>query len=55
VATLGARNANKAMVAPVWDLSESAVCSLESGGLFRVGVFGRNLASVAVKMFTRLI
>jgi hypothetical protein len=29
--------------------------SLESGGRFCVGAFGRNLASVAVKMFSYLI
>jgi hypothetical protein len=31
------------------------VCGLESGGRFCVGAFGRNLASVAVKMFSHLI
>jgi hypothetical protein len=29
--------------------------SLESGGRFCIGAFGRNLASVAVKMFSHLI
>jgi hypothetical protein len=29
--------------------------SIESGGRFCVGAFGRNLASVAVKMFSHLI
>jgi hypothetical protein len=29
--------------------------SLESGGRFCVGAFGRNLASVAVKLFARLL
>jgi hypothetical protein len=29
--------------------------SLESGGRFCVGAFGRNLASVAVKIFSHLI
>jgi hypothetical protein len=29
--------------------------SLQSGGRFCVGAFGRNLASVAVKMFSHLI
>jgi hypothetical protein len=29
--------------------------SLESGGRFCVGAFGRNLASVAMKMFTHFI
>jgi hypothetical protein len=37
-------------------LAESAFGeSLESGGRFCVGVFGRNLASEAVKMFSHLI
>jgi hypothetical protein len=50
VATLVARSANEAMVA------ESAFGgSLESGGRFCVGAFGRNLASVAVKIFSHLI
>jgi hypothetical protein len=40
VATLGARNVNEAMVALWWGLKESA--------------FGRNLASVAVKMFSHV-
>jgi hypothetical protein len=31
------------------------VWNMESGGLFCVGAFGRNLASVAVKMFSHLI
>jgi hypothetical protein len=39
-----------------WGLTESAFSgSLESGGRFRVGAFGRNLTSVAVKMFSHLI
>jgi hypothetical protein len=52
MATLIARNANK-----VWsDLTECTFGgSLESGGRFCVGAFGRNLASVAVKMFPHLI
>jgi hypothetical protein len=44
------------MVAPMMGLAESAFGgSLESGGRFCVGAFGRNLASVAVKMFSHLI
>jgi hypothetical protein len=36
-----------------WGLAESALDgSLESGGRFCVGAFGRNLAPVAVKMFS---
>jgi hypothetical protein len=51
VATLVARNANETVVAPVWGLPESAFCrSVESGGRFCVGAFGRNMASVAVKI-----
>jgi hypothetical protein len=39
-----------------WGLAESALGrSLESGGQFCVGAFGRNLASAAVKMFSHLI
>jgi hypothetical protein len=39
-----------------WGLAESAFGgSLESGGRFCVGAFGRNLASVALKMFLYLI
>jgi hypothetical protein len=39
-----------------WGLAESAFGGrLESGGPFCVGAFGRNLASVAVKMFSLLI
>jgi hypothetical protein len=39
-----------------WSLAEFAFDgSLESGGRFCVGAFGRNLASVAVKMFAHLI
>jgi hypothetical protein len=49
VETLVARNANDAMVAPM--VGSGGVCSLESGGRFCVGAFGRNLASVTVKMF----
>jgi hypothetical protein len=40
----------------VGDLAVSAFGgSLESGGQFCVRAFGRNLASVAMKMFSRLI
>jgi hypothetical protein len=39
-----------------WGLAESAFGeSLESGGRFCVGAFDRNLASVALKMFSHLI
>jgi hypothetical protein len=39
-----------------WGLAESAFGgNLESGGRFCVGAFGRNLASVAVKMFSHSI
>jgi hypothetical protein len=39
-----------------WGIAESAFGgSLESGGRFYVGAFGRNLASVTVKMFSHLI
>jgi hypothetical protein len=39
-----------------WGVAEFALGgSLESSGWFCVGAFGRNLASVAVKMFTHLI
>jgi hypothetical protein len=39
-----------------WGLAESAFGeSLESDGLFCVGAFGRNVASVAVKIFSHLI
>jgi hypothetical protein len=39
-----------------WGLAESAFGeSLESGGRFCVGAFSRNLASVAVKMFSHSI
>jgi hypothetical protein len=47
VATLIARNENEAMVSPV----VGSGGSLESGCRFCAGVFARNLASVAVKMF----
>jgi hypothetical protein len=39
-----------------WGLTESALgVSLESGSWFCVGAFGRNLASVTVKMFSHSI
>jgi hypothetical protein len=38
-----------------WNLPMTGVWGLESGGRFLVGAFGRNLASVAVKMFPHLI
>jgi hypothetical protein len=39
-----------------WGLAESAFGgSLESGGRFFVGTFGRNLDRVAVKMFSDII
>jgi hypothetical protein len=57
VATLVARNANEATVAPM--VGSGGVCvwreSVESGGRFCVGAFGRNLASVVVKSFSGLI
>jgi hypothetical protein len=40
----------------VWrSLRLAEIWSLESGGRFCVGAFGRNLASLAVKMFSHLI
>jgi hypothetical protein len=40
----------------VWrSLRLAGVCSLESGGRFFVGAFDRNLASVAMKIFSHLI
>jgi hypothetical protein len=51
-----ARNANEATVAPMAGFVEySFGGSLDSDGRFCVGAFGRYLASVAVKMFSRLI
>jgi hypothetical protein len=52
VATLVARKENEAVVARVVEWREK---ELESGGRFCVCVFGMNLASVAVKMFSHLI
>jgi hypothetical protein len=51
VATLVAKNTNEATVA----LMMGSGGSLKSGGRFCVGTFSRNLASVAVKMFSHLI
>jgi hypothetical protein len=48
VATLVARNTND-------DYGGAYGGSLESDGRFCVGAFGRNLASVVVKMFSQLI
>jgi hypothetical protein len=47
----GSKNVNEAMVTPVMGSGGS----LDLGGRFCVGVFDRNLASVAVKMFSHLI
>jgi hypothetical protein len=47
VATLVAGDANEAIVEPVVGFGGS----LESGGRFCIGAFGRNLVSVAMKMF----
>jgi hypothetical protein len=56
VATVVARNENEAMVVPMAVLAESDFGgSPESGSRFCVGAFGRNLASVAVKIFSHLI
>jgi hypothetical protein len=57
VATLVARNANGATAAPMARGGESVAKplfggSMDSGGRFWVGAFGRNLASVAVRMFS---
>jgi hypothetical protein len=49
VATLVARNENEAMVGSAFG------GSLEPGGRFCVGAFGRNLVSVAMKTFSHLI
>jgi hypothetical protein len=51
VASLVARKAYEATVAP----AVGSNGSLDSGGQVCVAAFGRNLASVAVKMFSRLI
>jgi hypothetical protein len=53
--TVVTRNTNYVKVA-LWGVAESAFGgSLESGGRFCVGAFGRNVASVAVNMFSCLI
>jgi hypothetical protein len=53
VATLVPRNANEDMVASL--VESGGVCDWqESVGRFCVSAFGRNLASVAVKMFSHL-
>jgi hypothetical protein len=50
MATPVARNANEAVVSPV---AESVLGrSLESGGRVCIAAVGRNMASVAVKMFS---
>jgi hypothetical protein len=57
-ATLVARNANDTTAAPVvvWQsLRLAEDWSVESGGKFSVGAFGRTLPSVAVKMFSHRI
>jgi hypothetical protein len=49
VATLVARNSTGLW----WGMEESAFGgSLESGGRFCVGAFGRNLVSIVVKLFS---
>jgi hypothetical protein len=58
VVTLIAWNANEAVMVPMVGSSEVYVwqeSSPESGCQFCVGAFGRNLASVAIKMFSYLI
>lgn len=55
--TLVARNADEVIVEPLMEFR--GVCfavlwSLESGVRFCAGAFGRNLASVAVKLFLNL-
>jgi hypothetical protein len=54
VATLVARNENAAMVAPM--MGSGGVCVRRESGISRFcfGAFGRNLASVAVKIFFTL-
>jgi hypothetical protein len=58
VATLVSRNTNEAMVVSVVGGVWRSLCfvgSLESDSRFCVGVFGRNLASVIVKLFSHSI
>jgi hypothetical protein len=55
VATLVVIHSNETIVAPI-NLAETAFGrTLETGGRFCVGVFGENLDSVAVKLFSHLI
>jgi hypothetical protein len=52
VATLEERNTNEAILEPMVGSGESAFKeSLETGGRFCIGAFGKNLASVVMKMF----
>jgi hypothetical protein len=51
VASLVASNVNEVIVAHV----AAPACGLESGGRLYFGASGRNLASVALKMFSHLI
>jgi hypothetical protein len=54
VATPVARNENEDMAAPM--VGSGGVCVWrESGGRFWVSAFGRNLALIAVEMFSHLI
>jgi hypothetical protein len=53
VATVVARNASESVVVPM--VGTGGVCVWRESGWFRVGAFGKNLASVAVKMFSHLI
>jgi hypothetical protein len=53
VVTLETRKAKEAVAAPM--VVSAFGGSLESGSQFSVGAFGRNLTSVAVKMFSNLI
>jgi hypothetical protein len=53
VATVVARNANEVIMVLMVGLAESVFGrSLELGSQFCVGAFGRNLASVAMKIFS---
>jgi hypothetical protein len=55
VKPLTAENANETVVAPVVGLAESAFGgNLESGGRLCVDSFGRNVTSVAVRIFFRI-
>jgi hypothetical protein len=55
VVTLVARNAKKGYGGIRQSLCLAGAWSVDSGGWFYVGAFGRNLASVTVKMFSHLI